>query len=351
MFCGKCGASNPDAGNFCVQCGASLANSATAVAAPASGNPVFAGFWIRVGAYMIDYIAILFASLVVMVLVLGAFDAAPASAGLYVLMSIVGPWLYAAFMESGRAQATLGKMAVGIKVTDLEGNRIGFGRATGRYFAEWITGLTLGFGYAMNLFTAKRQTLHDMMAGTVVVRREADPASVAAAPPAKPANAALVALAVLAAIVPTIGILAAIAIPAYQDYTIRSQVTEGLVLASDVKAGVAEYAANTGNWPASLAESGMNEMTQEAVGSSHYVASIDVADGTITISYGRKANQRIQDARLSLRPFVTAEGDIAWQCGNAEVVDIDASGSGRGITDLADKYMPAACRAGFGSGL
>jgi hypothetical protein len=82
----------------------------------------------------------------------------------------------------------------------------------------------------------------------------------------------------------------------------------------------------------------------------HGFASIDVADGRITITYGRKANQRIQDAQLSLRPFVTAEGDIAWQCGNAEIVDIDESGSGSGITDLDDRYMPAACRTGFGNG-
>jgi len=348
MFCGKCGSANPDSGSFCVKCGGSLANGVAMVAAPISDKPVFAGFWIRVGAYLIDYFVLLAASAVVMVLAVTA-GAPEAVAAVYVLLTIVGPWLYAALMESGRRQGTLGKMAVGIKVTDPQGRRIGFGRATGRYFAEWITGLTLGFGYVMNLFTAKRQTLHDMIASTVVVRREADSATVAAAPPAKPANAALIALAILAAVVPTIGILAAIAIPAYQDYTIRSQVSEGLVLASDFKAGVAEYAASTGHWPASLAESGMDELAQGAVSSSNYVASIDVADGTITITYGRQANQKIQDARISLRPFVTTKGDIAWQCGNAEVEGIEESGSGSSMTDLSDRYVPVSCRAGVGS--
>ena len=100
--------------------------------------------------------------------------------------SIVGPWLYTALFESSAMQATPGKKAIGLKVTDLQGNRISFGRATGRYFAEWITGMTLFVGYVMVAFTQKRQTLHDMIAGTVVVATGTEPAQVAGAPPAKP---------------------------------------------------------------------------------------------------------------------------------------------------------------------
>src|SRR3982750_567377 len=91
-------------------------------------------------------------------------------------------------------------------------------------------------------------------------------------------------------VVAIIGILAAIAIPAYQDYTIRAQVTEGLNLAGAVKAAVAETYAQTGNWPADNAEAGVganNEITGK------YVKDVAVAGGGITITYGNQANKNI----------------------------------------------------------
>ena len=74
-------------------------------------------------------------------------------------------------MESSHRQATLGKMLLGLQVTDLEGNRISFGVATGRHFAEYLSALTLGLGYIMNVFTDKRQCLHDKVARTLVLER------------------------------------------------------------------------------------------------------------------------------------------------------------------------------------
>ena len=82
----------------------------------------------------------------------------------------VAQWLYFALMESSSKQATLGKMALGIRVTDVNGNRIGFGRATGRHFAKILSGLILGIGFLMAAFTEKKQALHDMIAGTLVVK-------------------------------------------------------------------------------------------------------------------------------------------------------------------------------------
>ena len=79
-------------------------------------------------------------------------------------------WLYYASMESSSAQATLGKMAVGVKVTDDSGARIGSGCATGRYFGKIVSALILLVGYMMAGWTEKKQVLHDMMAGTLVVK-------------------------------------------------------------------------------------------------------------------------------------------------------------------------------------
>ena len=80
-------------------------------------------------------------------------------------------WLYYALFESSKYGGTLGKMAVGIKVTDIEGRRVSFARATGRYFARIVTNMTLLIGYIMAGFTEKKQALHDILANCLVVKK------------------------------------------------------------------------------------------------------------------------------------------------------------------------------------
>jgi uncharacterized RDD family membrane protein YckC len=84
--------------------------------------------------------------------------------------SMIVGWLYEALMTSSAYQATVGKMALGLKVTDTEGNPISFGRATGRHFAKLISAFTLLIGYVIQPFTEKKQALHDKIAGTLVYK-------------------------------------------------------------------------------------------------------------------------------------------------------------------------------------
>jgi type IV pilus assembly protein PilA len=150
-------------------------------------------------------------------------------------------------------------------------------------------------------------------------------------------------------VVAIIGILAAIAIPAYQDYTIRSQVTEGLNLASAVKAGVAETFAQTGAWPADLEGAGGDNATPP---SGKYVESVEVSNGTIIITYGNEANATLIDsgAILTLQPKVSSNNDVVWLCGYFEgtnVADLTEPASGdsdAGTTDVLPKYLPQSCR-------
>lgn len=81
-------------------------------------------------------------------------------------------WLYYAILESSNLQATLGKLALGIRVTDLEGNRISFGRASGRHFAKIISRMTAYIGYVLAAFTERKQALHDLIAGCLLLKRE-----------------------------------------------------------------------------------------------------------------------------------------------------------------------------------
>jgi len=209
MFCSKCGTNVTDGAAFCSACGqplsvvtpAGIAPTSPAAALPASYAPAplapilpspYAGFWLRVVAHLIDdlLLGIGIGILVLIgVAIVGVGTFRPMFEGmngdnpempaamistiiLVAVAAVLLTWIYNAAMESSRHQGTLGKMALGLIVTDLQGRPIGFGHATGRYFAKIITGLIpFGIGYAMAGFTEKKQALHDMIAGCLVLRR------------------------------------------------------------------------------------------------------------------------------------------------------------------------------------
>lgn len=142
----------------------------------------YGGFWIRVVAAIIDHVILrvvvapvgmIFGGLGMAGMMTGLPHAGLAllGGGVTFILLFFGSWLYEAFMESSSYQATLGKMIFGLKVTDLNGNRISFERATGRYFAKILSLMTLFIGYIMVGFTERKQGLHDLLAGTLV-RRE-----------------------------------------------------------------------------------------------------------------------------------------------------------------------------------
>ena len=146
----------------------------------------YAGFWKRFLAYIIDQIIISILGAVIVLpflamvgISLWSQDFDPSADFLVTIISmyftmilliIIGEWLYYALMESMKG-ATLGKMALGITVTDMQGNKISFGRATGRYFGKIISSLTLAIGYIMAGFTQQKQALHDMIAGCLVINK------------------------------------------------------------------------------------------------------------------------------------------------------------------------------------
>ena len=357
MFCTQCGAPNAETDHFCARCGKPLSRPQTAnlsgapaelastettiVAGPAV---LYAGFWRRAGAYLIDYViwTVLGFVFVVLAVMVGASD--NSIGALYLAFAFFGYWLYKAVLESGPHQATWGKRAVGIQVTDLQGRRISFGRATGRYFATILSGLTLGVGYVMVAFTARKQALHDMVAGTLVVHRGTQNAAAGAMPTVKPMPGWAIGLIVLAGMIPITGILAAIAIPAYQDYTIRSQVVEGINLAGEYKAAVAEAWADGWDW--NDIDSKFLDLKAETA--SQYVRSIEVYAGAIEIVYGKAANSHIDDRTLVMVPALNEDRELVWLCGYQPAPEgvKPMFESHWDFTDVEPKYLPVTCRPG-----
>ena len=142
----------------------------------------YAGFWKRLAAYIIDSImAVIVTYFVSFVgaLLIGLpsheqFEGLALNiATIWIcVIWLVTPWLYWALMESSKRQATLGKRALGIIVTDIEGRRITFARGTVRYWAKIISLLTLLIGFIIAGFTSRKQALHDMISNCLVVVKQ-----------------------------------------------------------------------------------------------------------------------------------------------------------------------------------
>ncbi len=207
MFCSKCGSNLAPSTAFCQVCGTAAPSGSAAIpgslgsapVAPAAVSPhwlppvarTYAGFWLRVVASLVDGLLVgaIFCAIFVPLFFLtglGGFLRAldhnhqpdPAviasfisSIALLVLATVLGGWLYYAYFESSDWQGTVGKKVMNLIVTDLDGNRVTFGRASGRYFARFVTKLIpLGIGYILAGITEKKQALHDMIASCLVLR-------------------------------------------------------------------------------------------------------------------------------------------------------------------------------------
>ena len=204
IFCSKCGTQNSATAQSCQNCGltlsSNLAQTQTAAPAPAyaATPPVayvaapaspYGGFWIRLLAHFIDHIILgavaapLFFIMALPTIMRVAHEAennqdpSPemvmailSSVFLYVAIAFAGQWLYYALLTSSSWQGTIGKRVLRLKVVDEAGNRISFGRATGRFFAKILSSMFFCIGFIMIGFTERKTGLHDMLAGTRVLR-------------------------------------------------------------------------------------------------------------------------------------------------------------------------------------
>jgi uncharacterized RDD family membrane protein YckC len=261
-------------------------------------NQIYAGFWRRLAAIVVDCLVLVIPGL--------AIDAAIGQHVLVAtLVKIAVAVAYFAGMHSSKLQATLGKMAFGIKVTDLEGKRIGVPLAIGRYFATWLSAIVLGIGFVIAGFTKKRQALHDIVCKTLVVDKNTDPLHIAEGNDVMDVTWPVWLVSGLLFLGSVVGIVAAVTIPAVRAAETRDQIAQTVVEVNQIKKEVAEAAVT--RQPLKVGS------RQPASGMARgIVQSIDVqANGQITVIFkpGPLDGGKAIMAPLALRGSATE-----WRC-------------------------------------
>ena len=151
-------------------------------------------------------------------------------------------------------------------------------------------------------------------------------------------------------VIAIIGILAAMAISAYQTYAVRAQVSEGINMAAGAKAPVVDAYNMDGEPPVGRTEAGMSSSPTDTKGK--YVAQVDIINGRVEVTYGNDAHAEIFGEKVSFTPYMSAGGSISWRCGNAaapaNATELSGSGTTAAHVDatIDNRYLPSTCRGG-----
>jgi uncharacterized RDD family membrane protein YckC len=281
-----------------------------------SGDPINAGFWRRCAARLFDSLVVGAIGAMLIPIFRAVSGTESADSWTSDLEGFAIGWLYVALQESSSAQATLGKRLMGLKVTDEHGDRIGFGRATFRFFGELLSVAIAGVGFMMAGWTARRQALHDLLAGTLVVFRDANPGAgqhPAMRPPMPWYGWAinLAGVGVLAWFCVTVAVMRS----TYRDLAVRSDFIDGLRDGEYAQQAINDFYIDHNRCPATSAEAGF-ERTDRDSGKitrvtieplCHIVVEFDDTEGV-------KAPLRGQRIDMTMDGAPDESGLPAWRC-------------------------------------
>lgn len=325
MYCPQCSYNNPINAKICKNCELDLqAGDSDTGRTAAPAELVYAGFWLRFFAEFLDLL-VLGAGVILLLFSIASLIAYsgrdsilhdPQAALLFYGVIICMAVAYYILMESGIHGATLGKRWMNIKVLDSHGNRLTVWRAAGRLLARIFSYLFLMIGFLIQPFTRRKQALHDLLAGTVVVRTNASN---------KISVMASLLVLFYALMVPVLAIFATAGLPVYRQTILKAQLRNGMQAGQEATLAVARFYRNNGRVPYAIGEAGAN------ISSSPHVAGIDInqQNGEVTVTFSEAARQNISNKHLLFTPALQSDASIIWKCSS---------------NDIEPQVLPATCK-------
>ena len=314
MYCTQCGYNNPASARFCKNCEVDL--QAGALDADHSGMPevlIYAGFWVRFAAAFLDLLAIA-AVVILLVFSIAALIALTGrddilhnrlAVSIFYWAIICMSAAYYILMESGEHGATLGKRWMNIKVLDANGSRLSIARACGRFVARLFSYLLLLAGFLIQPFTQRKQALHDLLAGTVVVRaNDSNKVSI---------MASLLVL-FFALMVPVLAIFLTAGLPLFQQYILKVQLENGVQTGQEAALAVANFYRHNGRVPATLVDAGNISLSPHIAG-----IAINQQNGELTLTFSESVRKAIRNKNLLFTPTLETDHSISWQCHSNDI--------------------------------
>ena len=315
MYCAKCGYNNSATEITCKNCEVNLQPIAIKPSsAPKPATLIYAEFKIRLFASFLDSLLIL-----VGIISLGLVTAiAIAFTGRDQILSnetftttlliviAISSLCYFILLESSASGATIGKRWLNIKVIDINGQRLSIKRSAARLIAHTLSHLPLEIGFLIQPFTPRKQALHDMLTGTLVVYTEDSK---------KISIYASLLVILIALLVPTLAFFSTAGIPMYQQYIQEVQIGNGMSVGKSASLAVSRFYANNGRVPADIMDVGRKIKT------SPHVAGIilNPENGELTVHFSETVRKAIKGKTLLFSPSLATDQSIIWKCSSKDI--------------------------------
>jgi uncharacterized RDD family membrane protein YckC len=325
MYCPTCSYNNPINTKVCKNCELDLQAGASDTGRAAEQSVLtYAGFWARFFAAFLDLL-VLGAGVILLLLSIAGLIAYsgrdsilhdPQDLSRFYWAIICMAVAYSILMESGTRGATLGKRWMNLKVLDTNGNRLTVWLAARRLLARAFSYLSLMIGFLLQPFTRRKQALHDLLAGTIVVRANESK---------KIAVMASLLVLFYALMVPVLALVATAGLPVYRQTILKAQLRNGMHTGREATLAVARFWRNNGRVPYAIGEAGAN------ISSSPHVAGIDInqQNGEVTVTFSEMTGKDISNKHLVFTPTLEADHGINWKCSS---------------NDIETQFLPASCK-------
>jgi uncharacterized RDD family membrane protein YckC len=324
MFCSKCGYNNPPTLTICKNCEKNLAQGF--IGSDRQDIPeaiLYAGFWWRLLAVFLDVLVILSGVLLLLFAIAGMIAITGQDSILHTPLAIsIFYWTvaglsaaYFILLESGANGATLGKRWLNIMIQDTQGSRLTLFNAVNRQLARVFSCLIFFTGFLIQPFTKRKQALHDLLAGTVVVKRNTSN---------KISIMATLLVLFMALMVPVLALLATAGQPLFEQYVQTVQVNAAIKTGRAAASKVARFYRNNGRVPVDLEDAGGK------TNPSAQIAKIEInqQNGEITLTFSETVRKDIRNRHLIFTPSLEADQSIGWKCRS---------------TDIETRFLPDSC--------